>query len=55
VTSVACLASGIVGMNVDEGSFDATLILIGAMAIIAVFANLTAFARVAHCKKELTK
>jgi CDP-diacylglycerol--glycerol-3-phosphate 3-phosphatidyltransferase len=55
VTSVACLASGIVGMQVDENQFDATQILIAAMALIAVFANLTAFARVAHCKRELQK
>jgi CDP-diacylglycerol--glycerol-3-phosphate 3-phosphatidyltransferase len=55
VTSVACLAAGIVGMNVQADCFDATQILIWAMAVIAVFANLTAFARVAHCKRELSK
>jgi CDP-diacylglycerol--glycerol-3-phosphate 3-phosphatidyltransferase len=55
VTSVACLACGIVGQQVDAVDFDATQILIWAMGIIAVFANLTAFARVAHCRKELTK
>jgi CDP-diacylglycerol--glycerol-3-phosphate 3-phosphatidyltransferase len=54
-TSVACLAAGIVGMNVQADCFDATQILIWAMAVIAVFANLTAFARVAHCKRELSK
>ena len=55
VTSVACLAAGIVGMQVEASDFDATQILIWAMGIIAVFANLTAFARVAHCRRELTK
>ena len=41
VTSVAALAAGI--------------ILVVAMAIIAIFANMTAFARIAHCKRELAK
>jgi CDP-diacylglycerol--glycerol-3-phosphate 3-phosphatidyltransferase len=55
VTSVACLVAGIVGMKVDAQEFDASQILIWAMGIIAVFANLTAFARVGHCRKQLTK
>lgn len=51
VTSVGALATGITGMfNPDEG---AMIILIVAMAIIAVLANITAFARLIHCKKEL--
>ncbi len=51
VTSVGALATGITGMfNPDAG---AMIILIVAMAIIAVFANITAFARLIHCKKEL--
>lgn len=51
VTSVGALATGITGMfNPDAGSM---IILIVAMAIIAVFANITAFARLLHCKKEL--
>lgn len=51
VTSVGALATGITGMfNPDAG---AMIILIVAMAIIAVFANITAFVRLIHCKKEL--
>jgi hypothetical protein len=42
-------------MKVDANEFDASQILIWAMGIIAVFANLTAFARVGHCRKQLTK
>jgi CDP-diacylglycerol--glycerol-3-phosphate 3-phosphatidyltransferase len=55
VTSVAALACGIVGQNVSAESFDAVSILIWAMGIIAVFANLTAFARLNHCRKAMTK
>ena len=53
VTSVAALAAGICGQC--RVSFDPMYILTTAMTIIAVFANITAFARVAHCKRELTK
>lgn len=52
VTSVAVLATGICG-SVGVG-FDPDIILIVAMAIIAVFANLTAFARINHCRKQLS-
>ena len=55
VTSVGALAAGITGMNVLPGEFDANIILIVAMGIIAVFANITAFARVAHCRRLLTR
>lgn len=56
VTAVAVLAAGITGQNLPAGStFDPDSILTVAMGIIAVFANLTAFARVAHSKRELTK
>ena len=56
VTAVAVLAAGITGQNLPAGStFDPDIILTVAMGIIAVFANLTAFARVAHSKRELTK
>lgn len=56
VTSVATLATGIVGLNLDpEAAFDPNWILFVAMCIIAVFANMTAFARVAHCRRELKK
>lgn len=55
VTSVGALAAGITGMNVLPGEFDANIILIVAMGVIAVFANITAFARVAHCRRLLTR
>lgn len=53
VTAAASLATGIAGMCSDSESV--IYILIVAMAVIAVFANITAFARIAHCHKELTK
>lgn len=55
VTSVAALATGIVGCCADSLDFDPMWILVIAMAVIAVFANLTAFARLAHCRRELNK
>ncbi len=55
VTSVGALAAGITGMNIPQSEFDANIILIVAMGVIAVFANITAFARVAHCRRLLTK
>lgn len=53
VTSASALAAGICGQC--EVGFDPMYILTAAMTIIAVFANITAFARIAHCKRELTK
>lgn len=55
VTSVAALACGIYGYNAATPAFDPMLILIVAMGVIAVFANLTAFARIMHCRKQLMK
>lgn len=56
VTAVAALATGITGMNLDPSStFDPNTILLVAMGIIAVFANLTAFARISHCRRKLTQ
>lgn len=56
VTSLATLATGITGLCLSEdATFDPNWILTVAMAIIALFANLTAFARIAHCKRELSK
>jgi len=55
VTSAGALATGITGQCVDPARFDATVILITAMGIIAVFANLTAFARVSHARRQLIK
>lgn len=54
VTAIATLATGITGQNLCPAStFDPNLILVIAMAVIAVFANLTAFARINHCRKAL--
>ena len=54
VTAAASLATGITGQCLCPAStFDPNLILVIAMAIIAVFANLTAFARINHCRKAL--
>lgn len=53
VTSLAALATGLTGMWADPLKVDAMLILEIAMGIIAVFANITAFARIAHCAKAL--
>lgn len=55
VTTIGALAAGIVGQCVDPSRFDAVIILIVCMGIIAVFANLTAFARVAHCRRLLSQ
>ena len=55
VTSLGALATGITGQCADPAGFDATTILIVAMGIIAVFANLTAFARVNHARRQLIK
>lgn len=54
VTAVGALAAGITGMSADDPA-DAMIILIVAMTVIAIFANITAFARVAHCRRELSK
>lgn len=55
ITSVAALACGIYGYNAEVPAFDPILILVVAMGIIAVFANLTAFARIMHCRKQLMR
>lgn len=51
ITALACIASGIWA----EASFDATLIVVYAMGVIAFLANLTAFWRIWHCYKQLNK
>ena len=53
VTALGAIATGIVGQNVDAAEFDAQWILIAAMGVIALFANITAFARVGHAKSQL--
>lgn len=56
VTSIAALAAGITGLNIaPDSTFNPNIILVVAMGIIAVFANLTAFARISHCRRELSK
>lgn len=52
VTAVGCLAAGITGLCAPD-SQAAFYVLITAMAIIAVFANITAFARVGVCRAGL--
>lgn len=59
VTSVATLATGITGQisGYQPGAegFNPDTILVVAMCVIAVFANLTAIARINHCRKLLGK
>lgn len=53
VTGLSAIICGWVGCHVENPSFDPMLILIVAMSIIAIFANMTAYARVMHCRKQL--
>lgn len=56
VTALASIIAGLVGMG--AGRFEDTCapyILIGAMALIALLANLTAIVRVLHCRKALNQ
>lgn len=54
VTAAASLATGITGLNLSAGScFDPNIIIVAAMCIIAVFANITAMARITHCRKAI--
>lgn len=54
ITAAATLATGITGQNLAaESTFCPDLILVVAMGFIAVFANITAFARVAYSKRML--
>lgn len=55
ITAVAALATGIAGQLCDTYDFNPNIILIVAMGFIAVFANITAFARLSHSRRELTK
>lgn len=54
VTSIGCLACGITGLASPNTPHAAMMILIIAMTIIAVFANITAFARVGVCRATLS-
>ena len=49
------LACGIIGLAAPHKAEIAMYVLIGCMTIIAIFANVTAFARVNLCRRELTK
>lgn len=53
VTTIGAFATGVTGMCVDPEKFNAVIILIVCMSVIAVFANITAFARVNHCRRLL--
>lgn len=54
VTAVGIIATGITGLSLKAGAtFNPDVIIIVAMAVIAMFANLTAFARINHCRKAL--
>lgn len=54
VTTIGALATGITGQCVDPDRFNAVIILIVCMTVIAVFANITAFARINHCRRLLS-
>lgn len=53
VTAAGCLTCGIIGLSAAKNATLAINILIIAMALIAVFANITAFARIGLCRKSL--
>lgn len=53
VTTIGAFATGVTGMCVNPEEFNAVIILIVCMSVIAVFANITAFARVNHCRRLL--
>lgn len=53
VTAIGCLACGIAGLISPNTPTTAFTILVIAMTVIAVFANITAFARVDVCRKQL--
>ena len=56
LTALAILATGITGVSIREDStFNPDIILWIAMIIIAIFANLTAFARLGYSKSQLEK
>lgn len=55
VTTVGALATGITGQCVDPAKFNAVIILIICMGVIALFANITAFARINHCRRLLSR
>lgn len=55
LTALSALVTGIYGVSDSTPAFSPMLILIVAMSIIAIFANLTAFARIYHSRRELER
>lgn len=55
VTAVAVLVTGIWGCSASGAGTTPNIVLVVAMGVIAVFANMTAFARVAHSRRELMR
>lgn len=55
VTALAILVTGIWGAAASNPADAPNIVLVIAMAIIAVFANMTAFARISHSRRELIK
>ena len=55
LTCLGLLVCGITATQAKHLSFDPMLLLIIPMGFIAIFANLTAFARIAYSRKQLLK
>lgn len=55
LTTIALLATGIAGCIAGNSAFDANYILIVAMGIMAFFTNMTAIARIHHCRCAMEK
>ena len=54
LTALGAICFGIFAPTVKEsGSFDPILIFVVPLAIVAVLSNITAFARLNHCRKLL--
>lgn len=54
LTTVALFATGVTGCILgNDSSFDSNFILIFAMGFLALFANMTAIARINHCRKAM--
>lgn len=55
VLTLGVLITGIVGQCQPLHTQWPDWILFGAVSVIAVFANLTAFARISHCRRQLSR
>lgn len=53
VATVGIIATGVAGLC--SPSFNPNIILVVSMTVIAVFANITAFARINHCRKAMSE